>query len=237
MNLSKEMIAAYADGELEGEALRQVEAAIAADPQVQAEVQAHRALKVRLSAHFAPLLDRPIPGRLTAPLAAGAAEPKVVDFAEVSRQRAKQAVARMPWRRFAGPALAASLVLALVGFGLGQRNSAGYAHGQVAAALDSQLVETQSPRAPVRILLSFRDGEGHFCRGFSSAAQSGVACRDARGWKLGKVIGGGKTQKGEYRQAGSADAEVLSAIQDLAQGPALDAEGERSAMRTGWRMN
>jgi hypothetical protein len=110
-----------------------------------------------------------------------------------------------------------------------------YAVGDVAAALDHQLVATQPAGAPVRILLSFRDGEGNFCRGFSSAGQSGVACRDGRGWRLGKVIGSQLTRTGEYRQAGSADAEVLSAIQDLAQGPALDQEGERNAIRAGWR--
>ncbi|MEW9855979.1 anti-sigma factor family protein [Novosphingobium sp. M1R2S20] len=231
------MIAAYADGELEGEVLREVEAAIAADPKLQAEVDAHLALKVRLAKRFAPLLDRPIPTRFTALLAGGEAENKVVDYAEAVRKRAKPSVPGLHWRSFAGGALAASLVLALVAFGLSQQSSAGYAEGQLAAALDSQLVETQSPQASVRILLSFRDGGGRFCRGFSSAAQSGVACHDERGWKLRKVIGGQKAGEGEYRQAGSAEAEVLSAIQDTAQGTALDAEGERNAMLAGWRKN
>jgi hypothetical protein len=237
MNVSKEMIAAYADGELEGQVLREVEAAIAADPKLRAEVDAHLALKVRLAERFAPLLDRPVPARFTALLTGGEAENKLVGFAEVARKRAKPPVPRLHWRSLAGPALAASLVLALVGFGLSQRPSADYAEGQIAAALDSQLVETQSPQAPVRILLSFRDGEGRFCRGFSSAVQSGVACHDERGWKLGKVTGGQKARESEYRQAGSAEADVHSAIQDIAKGPALDAEGERNAMLRGWRKN
>ena len=110
-----------------------------------------------------------------------------------------------------------------------------YAAGEVTAALDGQLVEVQQPDAPVRILLSFRNGEGEFCRGFSDASHSGIACRDGRGWRLDKTMDGGAAGTGDYRQAGSADAEVLSAIQDLARGRALDAAGERDAMRAGWR--
>jgi len=233
MTMSRETIAAYADGELEGEALREVEAALAADPGLQAQVEAHRTLKARLSAHFAPIAEMPVPERLVQTLKGGARE-NVVDFA--SAKRVKSAPPRFAW---IGPALAASLVLALVGYGVTQRSVRDYAVGDVAAALDSQLVATQRPQAPVRILLSFRDGDGRFCRGFSSAAQSGVACRDGRGWKLGKVFGadenGGREAGGDYRQAGSADAEVMAAIQDIADGPALDAQGELSARRGNWR--
>jgi hypothetical protein len=232
MNPSKEQIAAYADGELEGDALREVEAAVAADPELQAQVAAHRKLKARLAGHFMPLVDEPVPERLRDLLRQDRAD-TVVDLA-AARERARPPAPRFRW---AGPALAASLVVAMVGYGVSQRSAGDYAAGEVALALDSQLVAAQSQDAPIRILLSFRDGEGSFCRGFSSAAQSGVACRDERGWKLIRAIGGEQAQAGEYRQAGSAEAEVLSAMQELAQGPALDAEGERNAMRAGWRAN
>jgi hypothetical protein len=232
MSVSKEMIAAYADGELEGETLRDMEALLAADPSLQAQVEAHRALKARLSAHFAPITEAPVPERLTRAVKGGA---QVVGFSEAKRQLQKPAAQGPRWRWIAGPALAASLVLALFGTNLVRHSLGAYAEGEIAAALENQLVETQSPQAPVRILLSFRDGAGHFCRGFASAAQSGIACRDERGWKLDKLVGGAKAANSEYRQAGSADAEALAAIQDLAQGPALDAQEERSAMSNGWR--
>lgn len=230
MSLPKETIAAYADGQLEGEGLREAEAAITADPRLQKQVEAHRALKYRLSAHFAPIVEASVPGHLVRAVRGGRAE--VIDIAAVDRKRTIYAPPRFAW---AGPALAASLVVALVGYGFSQRSVDDYAVGDVANALDSQLVATQPPQAPVRILLSFRDGEGNYCRGFSSTAQSGVACRDGRGWKLGKVIEGEKAEADEYRQASSAGAEVLAAIQDMAGGPALDAQGEESARRAGWR--
>lgn len=231
MTLPKETIAAYADGELDGEALREAEAALAADPELQAQVEAHRALKARLSAHFAPIAEMPVPEHLIRAVKGGA---EVVDFAAVAARKRAPAAPRPRFAWF-GPALAASLAVAVVGYGISQRSVHDYAVGDVAAALDSQLVATQPAGAPVRVLLSFRDGEGHFCRGFSSQDQSGIACRDGRGWKLGKVFGGDRAQSGEYRQAGSADADVMAAIQDMAQGSALDAQGELDARRDGWR--
>lgn len=233
MTPTPETIAAYADGELEGEALREVEAALAADPGLIAQVEAHRALRARLSAHFAPLAELPVPEDLLRTARGGA---EIIDLVAAARKRASRGPLPFGGRlRWVGPALAASLVLAVVGYGVSTGPPAGYAAGSLAVALDRQLVATQSPGAPVHILLSFRDEAGDFCRGYSSAAQAGIACRDARGWKLGKTFGGAEDQRGEFRQAGSAAAEALAAIQDMAQGPALDADGERDARGRGWR--
>lgn len=234
MTISREQIAAYADGELEGDAAHEVERAIAADPELQRQVEAHRQLKLRLSAHFAPLVDQPVPDRLTAPLRASASPDNVVDFGTAIRQRDERAGWKTRWSRVAGPALAASLVLALVGFGLSGRSPEGYAEGELAAALDEQLVVTQPLDAPVRILLSFRNGEGHFCRGFSTASNAGIACHDDRGWRLRQVVAGKKARTGDYRQASSPEAQVMTAIQEMASGPALDAEAERQALQAGW---
>ena len=60
ISITPERLAAYADGELDGETARAVETAIAADPALQAQVAAHRALKARLSAHFAPIAAQPV---------------------------------------------------------------------------------------------------------------------------------------------------------------------------------
>ena len=235
MTVSKELVAAYADGELEGDALREVALAVAGDPALQADVDAHRHLRAQLTAHFAPVVEEPLPPRLTALLAAGERQDNVIDLAEAARARRGNLMASPTWKRMAGPALAATLVLAIIGLGLHRQDHAGYADAQLAAALDRQLVETQSPQAPVRILLSFRDQAGRYCRGFSSAARSGIACNDGTGWKLGAVAHGGTPEPGEYRQAESADAQVLAKAQDLADGPALDAKGEREAVRANWR--
>jgi hypothetical protein len=229
--ITPELLAAYADGELDAETARAVEAEIAQKPDLQAELAAHRALRARLAAHFAPIAEKPVPEPLRQAVLAGE-EPRVIDFAtEARKRRAPAAPGR--WMRIAGPALAASLVLALVGLSLWP--SGDYARGDLAETLDGQLVATQAADAPVRILISFRDKQGHYCRGFAGEARSGIACRDDSGWRLHRLYEGSAPASTEFQQAGSA--ELMAAIQNMAAGPALDAEDEARAARLGWRQS
>ena len=139
----------------------------------------------------------------------------------------------MRWIRIAGPALAASLVLALVGMSLSR--SGDYARGDLAEALESQLVATQAADSPVRVLLSFRDHGGEYCRGFTGKARSGIACRDHRGWRLRKLLGPSRVGSNEYQQAGSVEMTLMAPAQEMAAGPALDAAEEALAASGGWR--
>ncbi len=230
MTISREDIAAFADGELSGEREADVAAAIAADPGLQREVEAHRALQARLSGHFAPIAEQPVPEALAAMLAPKDAE--VVDFAAARRKR--EATRTLPrWGWIAGPAIAASLALAV----FLPRGGApdGYADTRLAGVLDTQLVAEQQPDADLRILLSFRDGEGDFCRAFSSAEGSGIACRDAEGWKLEALGTGSGGAPTDYRMAGASDGDILARAQQMADGAALDAAEEAAAREAGWR--
>jgi hypothetical protein len=230
MTVSREELAAYADGELSAEREAAVAAQIAADPALARELEAHRALKARLASHFAPIVEEPLPEALTASLRSKEAE--VVNFSAVrERMEAKRTLPRWGW--IAGPALAASLALAVFLPRSGEP-ATGYADAQLAAVLDSQLVADQQPDATTRILLSFRNGDSDICRAFSGS-EGGIACRDERGWKL-EAIGEGSAGSGtDYRMAGAGDSELLAKVQDIASGPALDAEAERRARANGWR--
>ncbi|WP_072384419.1 anti-sigma factor [Novosphingobium sp. NDB2Meth1] len=247
MTITPEQLAAYADGELpEAEALAIAEL-VAQDADLARKVAQHRALREQLSAHFAPIMDAPIPERLTAALTAP--QGQVIDFAAARSERAKRqadATARQQqgtWRRWAwiaAPALAASLVLAVVLPRLGDREvpsatGPGYASGQLAEALGSQLSADPSGTASTRILLSFRDSTGTYCRAFSGKVEAGIACRDDRGWQLRKVMGAAAGQSNDYRQAGSADAALMAMVQDMAPDGALDAAQEQDAKARGWR--
>lgn len=223
MTVTREELAAFADGELDAAREAQVAAAIAADPQLKAEVDAHRELKAKLGAHFAPILDAPLPERLTAPLQRREAE--IIDFAAARNRR----IARWSW--IAAPALAAALALAV----FMPRGNAGYARGDLAETLDTQLVSAQPAGAPTRILLSFQDEAGSYCRAFAGEAQSGIACRDAKGWRLVTEEDGVAAQSSEYRMASATAAEVLERAQAMAAGPALDAREEQAAKTRGWR--
>lgn len=231
MTPTPEQIAALADDQLAGAERDAVADAVAADPALQRQVEAHRALSARLSTHYAPLLERELPERLTAPLQPRQAE--VVDFA-VARER-KDAARRLPrWGWVAGPALAASLALAVV-LPRGGSDGGAYADGALASALDSQLVATQGADAETRILLSFANDAGEYCRAFTATERSGIACRDDRGWKLERIGGGAANGATEFRQAGSDVGEILAAAQELAVDGALDAGAEAAARAEGWR--
>lgn len=230
MTVTREELAAFADGELGEPRRSQVADEVAQDEALTAEVQRHRALKEQLNAHFAPILDQPVPDRLTGLL--GADEGKVADFMAARQKReARRRVPRWGW--IAGPALAASLALAVILPGGGAPE--GYAGTELAAVLDERLVADQAPGEDVRVLLSFRDEAGAYCRAFAGAEQSGIACRDDTGWKL-QLEGQGATGHGtDYRMAGADAAEILARAQEMASGPALDAADEQAARNSGWR--
>lgn len=227
MTVTPETIAAYADGELDELAAARVARAVAESPELAEQLAAHQALREQLAAHFAPILSEPVPTAISAPIVAAS---KVVDLGQVRAERA--AWWQAPAVRWGGPALAASLMLAVL-LPRGGDTPQGYAPTQLAAALEAAPSGTASDGT--RVLLSFRDEAGAFCRGYASPVQSGIACKDATGWRVRMTADGSAAQTGEFRQAGSAEAVVMAAAQDLAAGPALDAAGERAARANGWR--
>lgn len=224
MSVSPEDLAAFADGELDAARAAEVAAAVSADPALAAQVETHRALKARLGARFAPIADEPVPDRLAALLRPEPAP--VVDFA-AAREKRERARTLPRWSWLAGPALAASLALAV----FWPRGS--YVEGPLADALDTQLVAMQAADADTRILLSFRNADGSYCRAFSASSQAGIACHDETGWVLTESVRATAEQAGEFRQAGSA-AEVMERAQAMAAGPALDAAQEQAAKARGW---
>ena len=239
MSITEDMLAAYADGELEGAEAARVAAAIAANPALAAKVDLHRALKTRLAAHYAPLAEQAVPAHLAALLGAApaAAEQsgggsKVISFAAERQKRGLVPMLRR-WGPIAGPALAASLVLAVLQ-PWATRSPEGYADPTLATALDTQLAATQPADAATRILLSFENKDGGLCRAWRGNSEGGIACRDDTGWKIEQQFALGAAAGSEFRQAGS-EADLLAAAQDMAADGALDADAEKAAKARGWK--
>jgi hypothetical protein len=87
----------------------------------------------------------------------------------------------------------------------------------------------------VRLGVSFRATDGHYCRSFTLGTTAGLACRDGDAWRI-PVLAEGEAEHGAYRQAGSAlPAAVLDAIDQRIAGQALDAQAERAARERGWQ--
>lgn len=254
MTVSREDLIAYADGELSGENKARVEAEIAADPALAREVEAEQALRSRLSAHFAPLVDEPVPDawlriieRATTPRPANDSDAspnaaRIVSLDEVREARDKTAVRwRIPaWGT--GMAMAASLALGLL---IGQpwqasqepvamRGNVLVAESDLAKALDSQLADAPGS-TQWRVMASFPRQGGGYCRVFGGAAAGGIACQEGDEWRIQHLVPGTSSQTSAYRQAGSDTSGLMALAQDMAAGDPLDAMGERAAMAKGWR--
>lgn len=236
MSITREELAAFADGQLSGEREAEVAAAVAADPALTEEVAKHRALKAMINDHFAPIAEEPVPEHLAAmlrPAPATEAPAEVVNFAAAKERRdERRKIPRWGW--IAGPALAASLAIAVF-LPRGGEVPEGYADAELASVLEQTLVAEQQRDADTRILLSFRNDDAEFCRAFSGSEGGGIACRDDAGWKLEALGEGSEASGTEYRMAGAGDGEILAIAQELAAGPALDAEAEAAAREAGWR--
>lgn len=225
MTVDREKLIAFADGELSEIERARVEKAIAADPALAQEVEAHRRLRARLAAHYAPVADEPPPVRLTALL-----EEKIVPI-EAARERRAARFAPQHWA-----AIAATLVLGLVIGGSWDRDSdssvAIALGGRLERALDTQLASAQPPDAGVRIGLSFRSTDGAMCRTFQRDSLAGIACNEGGEWRLRRASWS-PSQDTQYRQASSA--EMMAAAQEMMAGEPLDAQAEKAARERGWR--
>jgi hypothetical protein len=246
MNLSDEMLMAYADGELDAPLREQVEQAMRSDPQVAAAVERHRALRADVFAAFAGVLDEPVPARLQPqPQPLKAAEPVRVDV--LAAAGARPLPARWSWPQWG--AMAASLAVGVLagvlgwratqagagGAPFGREGDALVARGALAQALSQQLAAEAPAAGAVKVGVSFRATDGHYCRSFTLGASAGLACRSGEAWRVA-VLAEGAAQQGAYRQAGSAlPAAVLDAIDQRIAGRALDAQAERAARARGWQ--
>ena len=223
MTPDDEMLMAFADGELDALTAKRVERAIAENPELAARVEAHRRLRSELAAAF-PLVAGPDP--LEA----------VIRSAPAPLVRRRPPIWRQPWLQAA--AMAACLAIGvMVGTGwqsgpiATDRSGALVASGTLARALDNQLA---SEAGETRIVVSFRNSQGSYCRVFAGTATDGIACRADGQWRLVRTGAGSAATRSDYRQAGSADMAMLEAAQGMMAGDRLDAAQEASARRDGW---
>ena len=247
MQFSDETLMAYADGEVDADTRRQIEAAMALDPTIAERVAKHRSLRMDLGAAFGGVLDEPVPSRLldaanSTPAPARSATVSDLDAARAARSGGKQS---RTWSWPEWTAIAASLVIGvLAGRSALQpaqstmfatTDSGIVATGELSAALDDQLNDA-SKGAAVQIGLSFRSKGGNYCRSFATGSAAGFACREDAQWKVRALNESGThADGGEYRMAGSElPPAILTAIDDVMEGEALDREQEQAARERGW---
>lgn len=258
MSVTDEELMAYVDGELPAHEAQRIAAVVSADPSLGARVDAEKRLRAMLRGHLDPVTDEPVPEELTLLIAAAAADqteremtdaaqPHTEGVVDLAAARAKRNLGAHlahkawsgQWRL--GTAIAASLVLGLV---IGTQLSGGgdvvdregrlVASGSLAKDLDTRLASSQE--GDLRIVTSFQRKDGDYCRVYAASASSGIACKEEGRWILERTVGGQSAQAGEYRQAGSAQQDLMAAAQDMAEGEPLSAAQEGAAVERGWKM-
>ena len=235
MKFSQETLMAYADGELDSETRRAIEAEMAVDPQVAQEVERQRAMRAEVGVAFAGVLDEQVPDRL---LRAAA--------------KSKPASQRRQWAWPEWTAIAASLIMGVFAGRVLLQAPGGEQNGIVAAGINGRIIATgqlaqalsnqlsSQDGSNVDIGLTFRNKSGEYCRTFGARAGSdvvGFACRDAEVWRVDMLSTAPHTEHGgDYRMASTQlPAPVVQAIAERMQGEALDADQEAIARQRRWR--
>ena len=228
---------AWLDGELSGAEAAEVEARVAADPDLQELAEQHRAFGARLKGAFEPIAAQPVTLAAYAPAAANS---NVAGLAEARVARAPRFT-----KRFWAQAASIALVFAM-GVATGNSLFSGPASpikpegGRLVAAaaleeaLYSQLASQPADSGP-RVGLTFRDRSGSICRSFVDQAASGLACLEQGDWRVRGVFQGFEGQAADYRMAAGADPRLAELIESSISGEPFDAEQERQALQRGWK--
>ena len=235
--MSDEKFFAWLDGELGPAEAAEVEARVAADPELQRLAYEHRAFHARLRGAFGDIAAASVPERLQGAVRSLA---DVIEFAD--RRQAQRPGRRAPLPQWA--AMAATLVVGLIAGSLVGRSGASapvdvrggkmYAAASLDRALERQLASARA-HDDVRIGLTFRDQSGTICRSFAGSVSSGLACRKGQGWQLRGLFAAPEGQSGDYRMAAGADPNLGALIDSIIAGEPLDAQGEAKARRQGWK--
>jgi hypothetical protein len=263
MNLSDEVLMAYADGELDSRTRAEVERAMDADPQIARRVAEHQALRATLHTTYDKVLEEPIPDRLLA-TARGrvSSDKRGVDNGRAIRAVPDRAtdnvipLRRKPSARQLQPvpywgAIAASFVVGALAWHFGaelispapvaERNGQLLASGALDRALSTQLVKDQDAQSAVQIGVSFHSKDGSYCRTFQLQGGNnlaGLACRQQDNWRLDVLAQSeaGPTGRPEFRPAASSlPAAIAQAVDQAIAGEPLDAEAEAHARANHWR--
>lgn len=207
LTIDTDWIAGYADGVLEPERRRLVDAALARDPALALALRRERDMTARLAAAFPPV-EEPLPPALAGLLAGDAAAPAIM------------AGRRRPARLWLGPIAAAAVLLAVAGGGwtalrvidgleerVARIETAEQIRLATQTAIDARRAEVleQAPNGVetpwrdgatagrVRPVSTFIDASGRFCREFTEAVEGpdgsrtggGIACRVGQhDWRL-----------------------------------------------------
>lgn len=247
--ITDELLMAFADGELENGLARQVEIAIAGNPALASRLEVFRLTGRALGPHFDAVLEAQPPAAMlqairSAPMTRLAQAPGKVSFGDSLRNVLQGfGFGPSPWPTLA--TLAAGIVIGVVAMQTGgpggtalvaEQNGKLIAAGQLAQTLESKTMR-ESLDGGIRVMATFKDETGRWCRLYQGSEHSGLACRQQTPqWQ---ILAAGEGVAGSADTYGTAAGGGAKAVDDLIEtmmGPegALDAEADASLVKGGW---
>jgi hypothetical protein len=261
VNITDELLMAYADDELDEQTRAEVADELAKQPALARKVEQHRALRAQVKAAFDPMLTEPIPERLK--LSTEKTSPSsLTDIAQARATKAEMRKLRpMNWRSANWTSanwtlanwtsVAASIAIGiLIGFAAFNRDRDAViaqgngltATGELARALTEDFASRPNQKSPVRIGVSYQAKSGDVCRTFAMTDKrqlAGLAChatdasRDS--WRIRMVVPIDSVSGADYRMAASAiPSAVLDQVNREIQGEPFDADQEAQLAARGW---
>lgn len=223
---------AWLDGELSPEEAAEMEAKVAANPDLVRLAEQHRSLGAQLKGAFDPIAEAPVPERLRAAVRPPA---QVVDLVAARRARSMPVAAQ--WMAMAATLAIGILVGTRVPHGgdgpVQMQGGKLYAAAALNNALDTQLAS--APGGDVRIGVTYRDQAGEICRSFTATAASGLACRTGGRWQMKGLFAAPEGQANDYRMAAGMDPNLAALVDSTIASEPFDAAAEKAARDKGWR--
>lgn len=246
-----ETLMAFADGELDTEASASIEAAMQTDNALAERVALFMESRARAAAALKPLIEEPVPDTLMRSIS------KMVDDADGRTSTVREPAGSIdnvvPLRSASEPArwrwtmpLAASLAIAVAGAGgylagrggtpsSGDATIAWLGDPAVGKALDTMPSggDVQTGRGKMKLVSSFRDQAGAFCREFELGDTStivSIACRSDGRWNLRLAVAAPTAGSG-YVPAGAAET-VDAYLTTIDAGAPLSAAEEAEALQS-----
>lgn len=227
---------AWLDGELDGAEAAEMEARVAADPELAKLAEDHRALSSQLRATFDPIAAAPVPSRLRETVRPSAGVTELSSWRAHKQPAPRRALPQ--WAAMAATLAVGILTGTMVARGSGEgtvelRGGQMVAAASLKGALDRQLASAQG--GTVRIGLTYRDNSGSICRSFTDAGSSGLACRKGEDWRVRGLFAPPEGQAADYRMASGTDPALAALIESSIAGEPFDEAQEAEAKQRGWR--
>jgi hypothetical protein len=244
MKFSGETLMAYADGELDVQTCREIEAALPLQPGLAQQLADQRTLQSSLRASFAPVLHDAVPQRLIDAARGTSRQATAPRASATSAALRKLCVWQVPGILTLLAVLASGIAGRMLGSHpaptLALVDGRMLASGTLATALSTQAGGAEPLQSAVLIGLSYLSKAGTYCRTFTvkqREAVAAVACREPDGWHIQALAHTGpKSPLAQYRMAGIlVPPLILGAVDSTIDGSPLDSRAESAVRARDWR--